>query len=160
MNEKVCPGVRSPDAHLPSAVGDVPLVVVWIEGPLFVHITVLPTLTVTVCGEKEKSAIATFVTCAAVVVAAVVAAVVVATLVVAVVAAAVVVTAVVVAGPVVVANVVVVDTVVVGPVVTTVVVTDVVPAVVDIVVETEGVLLLPLHPPNANTTIASIMTIL
>jgi len=36
VNEKVCPGVRTPDAHLPSPVGDVPLVVVWLEGPLFV----------------------------------------------------------------------------------------------------------------------------
>ncbi len=48
VNEKDCPGDRNPDAHLPSAVGVVPLVVVCLEGPLFVHFTVSPTLIVIV----------------------------------------------------------------------------------------------------------------
>ena len=55
------PVARLPELNLPSLVGLVPLVTVCVEGPLFVHLTIPFTLTVTGVGVNEKSWIVTFV---------------------------------------------------------------------------------------------------
>lgn len=58
MKLNVAPGARSPEFH--DAGSPLSLVVVCVAEPVFVHWTVLPTVMVTLFGEKAKSTIVIF----------------------------------------------------------------------------------------------------
>jgi hypothetical protein len=59
--QTVAPLPKSPELNLPSGVGEVPLVTVWMDSPLWVHLTIPFALIVTLGGVNEKSTIDTFV---------------------------------------------------------------------------------------------------
>ncbi|HEX9205443.1 MAG TPA: hypothetical protein VF853_05910 [Candidatus Deferrimicrobiaceae bacterium] len=59
--QTVPPVPKSPELNLPSWVGGVPLVTVWMDSPLLVHLTIPFALIVTLSGVYEKSTIVTLV---------------------------------------------------------------------------------------------------